>query len=379
MDIYSGFDKSGIYIHIPFCVKKCNYCDFNSYSGCFEKETAYFDALFSEIEIKGREFKDFSFDTVYIGGGTPTSVNSENIVRLMEKLRSNFDIKEDAEVTIECNPKTAEKEDFEKYINAGINRVSIGLQSCDDALLKKLGRIHTTSDFEKCLIDAKGAGFSNISLDLMFSLPDQSLKMWEETLKKAVKYDVSHISCYALKIEEGTPFYNMNLNLPDDDMSADMYDKAVEILEKHGFLRYEISNFAKPEKESRHNIKYWSHIPYIGLGAGAYSSINSERYSNERKIDDYIENVKSKEFKKLDYIKLTKEEEMSEYMFMGLRKTSGIDKEDFYLRFGISVYDVFFSPIEKYKKQGVLIEKESRIYINEKMLYISNGILCDFV
>jgi len=372
-------EKCGIYVHIPFCIKKCNYCDFNSYASCFEKEQLYFDALIKEIKIKGEEFKNCNFDTVYIGGGTPTSVKSDNIVRLMKEVKNNFSIDKDSEITIECNPGTAKKEDFEKYISSGINRLSVGLQTTDESLLKKLGRIHTLSEFENCLALAKKSGFKNISADLMFGLPDQSLNLWEETLLKVMQYDLSHISCYALKVEEGTPFYNQNLNLPDEDLSADMYEKGCEILEKNGFLRYEISNFAKKGKESRHNLKYWSQIPYLGLGAGAYSFVNCERFSNTLKIDDYILAVGNGNIEKEDYISLSEPDMMSEFIFMGLRKISGISKSDFSERFGKSIFDVFDKPLKKYLNNGVLIENGDRIYIYEKMLYISNTILCDFV
>ncbi len=369
-------DKTmGIYVHIPFCMKKCNYCDFNSYENCFSKEQAYFDALFSEIRKKGKEFAGVPCDTVYIGGGTPTAVNSLNIEKLMKELEKNFNISRDAEITIECNPKTAGKEDFERYIKSGINRISIGLQSTHNNLLKILGRIHKKEDFLVCLKNAKDAGFENISADLMFALPDQSLKMWEETLFEVKELGLSHISCYGLKIEEGTPFYNQKLNLPDEDLNGDMYDLAVKILEDKGFLRYEISNFAKMGKESRHNLKYWSLMPYIGLGAGAYSSIDYERYSNPRNIDEYISGAGKKE----DYIKLSEEEKRAEFMFMGLRKTEGISITEFKGLFGADIFDVYKKPLEKYIKNGVLKLKNDRLYINENMLYIQNGILCDFV
>ena len=371
--------SAGIYVHIPFCVKKCNYCDFNSYAGCFDRQEAYFDALFSEILKKSGELKDFVFDTVYIGGGTPTSVNSDYIEELMAVLRENYDISENAEITIECNPKTAGRQDFEKYKNAGINRLSIGLQSTDDRLLKMLGRIHSLSDFEKCLSDARSQGFENISADLMYALPTQSLSDWEKTLEKVIGYGLSHISCYALKIEEGTPFYDMNLTLPDDDLCADMYDTAMRMLEGAGFGRYEISNFARDKKESRHNLKYWSFEPYIGFGAGAYSSLELERYSNSFLIDDYILNAKKGYFEKCDVINLSKREAMSEFIFMGLRKTEGILKSDFQNLFGECIEDVFKKPLGKYLALGVLTEKNGRIYINENMLYISNSVLCDFV
>lgn len=365
----------GIYVHIPFCMKKCNYCDFNSYENCFSKEQAYFDALFSEIREKGKALNGAFCDTVYIGGGTPTAVNSENIAKLMVELLENFNISKDAEITIECNPKTAGEKDFERYIKSGINRISIGLQSTHNDLLKTLGRIHKKEDFLVCLKNVKDAGVENISADLMFALPDQNLKMWEETLLEVAELGLSHISCYGLKIEEGTPFYNQKLNIPDEDLNGDMYDLAVKILEDAGFLRYEISNFAKCGKESRHNLKYWSLMPYIGLGAGAYSSIDCERYRNPRSLDEYISDSGKKE----DYIKLSEEEKRAEFMFMGLRKTEGISTEEFKELFGADIFDVYKKPLEKYIKNGALKLENDRLYISENMLYISNGILCDFV
>ena len=367
--------KLGLYIHIPFCVKKCNYCDFNSYGCSYSYEQPYFAALFEEIKKKAKSFSDYVCDTVYLGGGTPTSVKTENITALMGVLKENFNIAKDAEITIECNPKTAEKKDFEEYLGAGINRLSIGLQSTHDRILKTLGRIHSLADFEECLSDAKKAGFKNISADLMFALPDQSIADFEETLEKVISYDLSHISCYGLKIEEGTPFYNMDLNLPDEEEEAKMYETALAVLEKNGYYRYEISNFSKKGFESKHNLKYWSLDAYLGLGAGAYSSIEGERYSNPRSLSEYMENSGRKE----DLISLSKEDLMAEFMFMGLRKTEGISAEEFFERFGTDIYTHFSKPLEKFIKQGVIKEKNGRIYINEKMLYISNSILCEFV
>lgn len=370
-------DNAGIYVHIPFCIKKCNYCDFNSYAGCFEKQDKYFDALFSEIKSRKSELGDLSFDTGYIGGGTPTAVSSDYIVKLMGVLQREYKISENAEITIECNPKTAGRAEFEKYLKAGINRISIGLQSTDNNMLKRLGRIHTAEDFEACLEDARAAGFENISADLMLALPEQSLADWVKTLEKTVEYRLSHISCYALKIEEGTPFYNMKLTLPDDDLNADMYEAAREILQGAGYKRYEISNFAHEGKESRHNLKYWSYAPYAGFGAGAYSSIKNERYANAFSIDEYIKN--GGRTTRNDYIRLSEAEEMSEYIFMGLRKTDGIDKNAFYNLFGRTVESVFKAPLEKHLKSGAIKQKDNRLYIDENLLYISNSILCDFV
>lgn len=369
----------GLYVHIPFCRKKCNYCDFNSYSGCYDMQKDYFSALFSEIEEKEKLCENFVCDTIYIGGGTPTSVDTEYITELLKMLKKHFNISKDAEITIECNPKTAEISDFEEYLNCGINRLSIGRQTSNNKILKTLGRIHTDEDFEKCLFDAKKAGFENISADLMFALPNQTEKIWTETLLKSVNCGLSHISCYGLKIEEGTPFYNMNLDLPNDDKNADMYEKAVKILENAGYMQYEISNFAKKDKKSKHNLKYWSHMPYLGLGAGACSSFLNERYANTSNLLKYINEAKTKNFLKNDFISLSKNDQMSEYMFMGLRKTEGINLLDFKKRFGCACEEVFSAQIDKYLKMNALIKEDENLYINKKLLYISNSILCDFV
>lgn len=369
----------GLYVHIPFCIKKCNYCDFNSYSGCYNMQQPYFDALFCEIKNKAAFYGDFLCDSIYIGGGTPTSVETKHIVGLVKELKKYFNISKDAEVTVECNPKTAGIFDFEEYLKCGINRLSIGRQSAEDDLLEILGRIHTNGDFEVCLAEAKAAGFKNISADLMFALPGQSLEVWENTLLSSADCGLSHLSCYGLKIEEGTPFYDMKLELPDEDLCADMYERCVEILEKNGYMRYEISNFAKAGAESVHNLKYWSHKPYIGLGAGAYSSFLSERYSNSKNIFDYITQAKDGRFLKNDYVSLSKKEQMSEFMFMGLRKTEGINLEDFKLRFGEEAKEVFGAPLAKHLKTGAMEEINGNLRINKKLLYISNLILCDFV
>ena len=370
--------NTGIYIHIPFCKSKCNYCDFNSYARMNEYIAPYFSALNGEIGINSDKIKT-GVDTVYIGGGTPTSVNTEYICRVMEKVFSSYNISDHAEITAECNPGTIGYEGLKALRDSGINRLSIGLQSTDDKLLKALGRIHTFDDFKRCFGDARRAGFDNISLDLMYGLPKQSLEIWKNTLEKAVEFDCEHISAYSLNVEEGTPFAKMQLHLPDDDTVADMYEECVDFLGKSGYKRYEISNFAKLGRESRHNLKYWRCEDFIGFGAGAYSCIGNERFSNCCSIGDYIKGIEENGIAIQDRIPLTKEDKMSEFVFLGLRCTEGISTEEFKNRFGCGIFDVYGEQIEKYIKMGFLIYNEERIYFADTVFFVSNSILADFV
>lgn len=370
--------NTGIYIHIPFCKSKCNYCDFNSYAGKNEYIAPYFSALNREIGVNSDKIKG-GIDTVYIGGGTPTCVDAEYICDMMKKVFSSYNILTDAEITIECNPGTIGSEGLKKLRDSGINRLSIGLQSTDDEVLRRLGRIHTFDDFKRCFDAARKVGFENISLDLMYGLPKQSMEMWRETLGHAVEFGCEHISCYSLKVEEGTPFAKMQLDIPDDDTVADMYEECVDFLGKNGYARYEISNFSKLGRESRHNLKYWRCEDFIGFGAGAYSCIGNERFSNCCSIGDYIKSIEEKDSAVDTLISLTKEDKMSEFVFLGLRCVEGINTEEFEKRFGCSIFDVYDEQIEKYIKMGFLICNKERIYFADKAFFVSNSILAEFV
>lgn len=368
----------GIYIHIPFCRAKCHYCDFNSYAGLWNRQDDYLDALKREIQ----SFSETVFceaNTVYLGGGTPTALPPITLVQLLDTVRARFSLADDCEVTVECNPATIDEAGLRMLREAGVNRLSIGMQASQDTILRKLGRIHTFKQFDKCFRAARRAGFLNLSLDLMFGLPDQTMEMWRETLEKALIFEPSHISCYSLKVEEGTPFASMDLNLPDDDENRDMYDLCVERLEEAGYLRYEISNFAHPGGESRHNCKYWRCQDYAAFGAGAYSYMNGVRRVNMRSVDDYIQAIKSKENAVEEEEKLTLQEQMSEFFFLGLRMEQGVDLQQFYVRFGVEAGEVFGSVIEKNLRRHSLIQTGSRLYIPPELLYVSNSVLVDFV
>ncbi len=371
--------SSGLYIHIPFCKSKCLYCDFNSFAGQDECMAPYFCALEREIEVWSKKLSGKKFDTIYFGGGTPSYAGSSFLCGMIASLKKNFDIEENAEVTIECNPGTIGFEGFLSLKKGGANRLSIGLQSTDNRMLRKLGRIHTAEDFEACFDEARHAGFDNISLDLMYGLPDMTMEDWERTLEKALSFDAEHISVYALKVEDGTPFSKMRLALPNDDLTADMYEKAVSVFREAGYKRYEISNFAKSGFESRHNQKYWRLDDFLGLGAGAYSCIDGVRFSNEADISAYIGKVSLGGVAICEETPIPLTEQMSEFVFLGLRCEDGISFAEFEKRFGRTIMDVFGEPIKKYVDYGFLILEGDNLRFSDKGFFVSNQILADFV
>ncbi len=364
----------GLYIHIPFCKAKCKYCDFNSFCNMENLFEDYFECLKSEItRIKAEEVV---FDTVYIGGGTPTAVPNHYLTDLIKSVNNRT---KDAEITVECNPGTVSEKDLENLKKSGATRLSIGLQSTDDNELKTLGRIHNLKDFEDCYRNARDTGFDNISIDIMFGLPDQTKENFLKNLKKAVSYGSEHISVYALKIEEGTPFSKMKLNLPTDDESADMYELCVKFLQENGYYRYEISNFCRDNKISKHNIKYWQTKEYIGIGAGAHSCYKGRRFSMTKDVSSYIKKILSGESAEENIEHLTHFDKMSEFVFLGFRMFKGISEKEFRERFGKDIFDVFGRELEKYITLEVMEKKSGRIFIKPEFLYVSNNILSDFV
>lgn len=374
----------GIYVHIPFCKQKCKYCDFNSYPGIADMSSSYADALMHEIRSCNQAGREA--DTIYIGGGTPTFIDDKYIAEIMNAIDSYYNISSDAEITIECNPGTADFEKLARLKECGINRLSIGCQSADDKILKYLGRVHTYAEFVECFKNARRAGFNNISADLMFGLPFQSMDIWLDTLQKVTALSPEHISAYSLKIEEGTPFYSMlennELIVPNDDQNRDMYDNAVQYLNNNGYKRYEISNFSKRGYESKHNLKYWQCQDYIGFGAGAYSCIDGKRFSNEYSIHSYISAVSktsSAEIKD-EAVYCSEADFMSEFMFLGLRLDSGVSKDEFKKRFGKDVYDVFTAPLSKHiDKTKTITDIGTHIKIKPEYTYVSNMIMSDFI
>ena len=373
--------KLGLYIHIPFCVKKCNYCDFLSAPANKQVQIAYMETLQKEIEEKAIEYKEWIVDTVFIGGGTPTSVPHETIVNTMETIKKEFALTKDCEITMECNPGTVTMEAMNAYAAAGINRISIGLQTADDGLLKTLGRIHTYEQFLDSYNYARNAGIQNINVDIMSGLPSQTIEQYTDTLKKVADLGVEHISAYSLIVEEGTPFYKLyeeeKLELPDEDIEREMYYQTGTMLKQYGFLRYEISNYAKNGFECKHNKRYWKRDNYLGIGLGAASFIENTRYKNTEWLDEYL--IENKYLEKNEIQNLSKEECMEEFMFLGLRMTKGISKTEFKETFGVLVEDVYGKVIEKLTSQGLIQTKDDFISLTDYGLDVSNSVWVEFL
>lgn len=364
----------GLYIHIPFCVKKCKYCDFVSFQNRDEFKDRYINCLIKEAA----EYKGENIDTVFIGGGTPTTLSCVQLEKLLSALRENFNIDKNAEFTCEMNPGTADKDKLRVLKRCGVNRLSMGVQSfCDDEL-KKIGRIHTAAQADGAIRDARECGFENISIDLMSALPSQTFESFKKTLLHAVEKNPEHISCYSLILEENTPLYAEyeagKLILPSEDDERDMYEFACNFLEKNGYAQYEISNFAKEGKCSRHNMKYWQCREYIGLGIAAHSYYKGVRYYNTSDLPVYL----SRNFHSDGKITLTLEDKIEEFMIMGLRMTAGISRTEFKRRFNISVDDVFREEIKKFVSGGFLCDDGENIRLSRKGISVSNSVMCEF-
>ena len=367
-----------IYIHIPFCVKKCDYCDFLSAPSGLEVQTAYIQSLLREIDAV-KEGKGRSVSSVFIGGGTPSVLDERFIGEILNKIKNKFPILDDAEITIEVNPGTADRRKFESYREYGINRLSIGLQSPDDRELEMLGRIHNYRQFLETYKTAREAGFDNINIDLMSAIPDQSYEGWISNLRTVAELKPEHISAYSLIIEEGTPFATRKLNLPDEDTEYNMYEATAQILREYGFEQYEISNYAKKGMECRHNIGYWIRQDYLGFGLGASSLYGKERFTNTRDMKIYLADSRNPEKIREKEPILTREDEMAEFMFLGLRMTDGISKADFEQRFGCVIESVYGGVLRKYKSMGLLLEGDGRIFLSRKGVHVSNAVMAEFL
>lgn len=363
----------GIYIHIPFCVKKCNYCDFASYPQRLSNQDEYITALINEFKMH----KGTKADTVYIGGGTPSVLSMENTKRLLEAVNLTFDLSAHTEFTVEVNPKTVDLPKAKLYKDMGVNRISIGSQSfCNDELIT-LGRIHTAEDIVATYELFREAGFNNISLDLMYALPGQTMESLGTSLKRLLNLNPEHISCYGLKIEEGTPFGNMlkngNLKEADEDTFADMYDYIRNTLSENGYLHYEISNFAKEGRESRHNLKYWQNEDYLGFGLCASSKIGNRRFTHSDDFDEYISSYKLSE----DYT-MDKDEAMDEFVILALRViNSGVDKEKFNITFKADFDRVYARAIKE--TEAMCINTPNAYKIKKDKALVSNSIMCRFM
>lgn len=391
--------KLEIYVHIPFCAKKCAYCDFLSFPGNMRMRREYTDKLLEEIRIQSSFVREYQVDTIFLGGGTPSVLDVTDITAIMGALKEHYDIAPDAEITIEVNPGTVKMEGLVAYREAGINRVSMGLQSADDTELRYLGRIHTYDEFLKSFQRVRMAGFTNVNVDLISAIPGQTPESWRNTLKKTAMLKPEHISAYSLIVEEGTPFYDrygghvemesyemsqeerrrlMALpDLPDEDIEREMYYMTRNCLAEQGYERYEISNYARPGFECRHNVGYWTGTGYLGLGLGASSYLEGCRFHNTSDFQSYVsahfdDEAEFCQALRQDMEQLSVKSKMEEFMFLGLRLTRGVSVEGFITRFGQSIRNVYGGVIDKLEREGLLEHKNGYYHLTERGLDLSN-------
>ena len=390
-----------LYIHIPFCAVKCKYCDFLSYDGeSYGTMLRYVDCLCQEIKLYAPIADEYIVRSIFIGGGTPSLLDESLIVNIMAFIKKTFTLEKNVEVTIEANSGTLRHQKLNGYKQAGINRISIGLQSADDSMLKRLGRLHNYDQFVASYKAARRAGFDNINIDVMSGLPGQSIHSYVDTLSKVIDYGPEHISAYSLSIEEGTPFANdpsILESLPPEMIERRMYEITKKLLSVNGYERYEISNYAKPGYECRHNMVYWTGGEYVGFGLGASSYFQGKRFSNLRDIFKYLNLMEdlSDRFVETDNLETLYNEttrilrenvtpiyidsRMEEFMFLGLRMMCGVSREDFAERFKKDIYEVYAPVLNKYIDEGYMATDGDRIYLTDMGIDVSNVILADFL
>ena len=371
-----------LYLHMPFCVRKCAYCDFLSFPSGAETQRMYAKRLMKDIDVMGKRYGEIPVETIFIGGGTPSVPDSALIVEIMEHVRHAFHVADGAEISMEANPGTVTREKLTDYRKAGINRLSFGLQSANDRELKLLGRIHTWAEFLESFTLARECGFANLNIDLMSALPGQTCESWKETLSRVTELDPEHISAYSLIIEEGTPFgerYGSEEGrklLPDEDSEREMYHETKRFLKDCGYERYEISNYAKPGRECRHNIGYWTGVPYLGLGLGASSYLDGCRFTVNPDMKQYLE---EKPGMFADIEKLTKKDMEEEFFYVGLRMTAGVSLSEFERRFGISAKEVYPGLMETFVKEKAARFEGDRFVLTDYGLDVSNYIMALFL
>ncbi|MCI8991280.1 MAG: oxygen-independent coproporphyrinogen III oxidase [Eubacterium sp.] len=379
-----------LYVHIPFCVRKCRYCDFLSFPASEERQSAYVDRLCEEIPEKASEeyLAGYKVSSVFLGGGTPSLLDAGSIMRILDTITENYEVCGDAEITIECNPGTLNREKLLCYRKNGINRISIGLQSADNEKLKLLGRIHTWEQFLHNYELVRECGFDNCNIDLMMALPGQSLKNYETNLHKVCSLHPEHISAYSLILEEGTPFYETYAKdqkkrergeacmlLPEEETEREMYWQTADILKRYGYAQYEISNYAKKGYECRQNVGYWKRTPYLGFGLGASSLFMETRFQNTSELEKYLNG----DFASYQVQKLTQKEQMEETMFLGLRLIEGVSRQEFAGKFGKKTEEVFGEAQERLKKERLLEEKGGRLCLTPKGIDLANYCMSFFL
>lgn len=410
-------DKNNLelYIHMPFCVKKCEYCDFLSFPADTNTQIKYVHALLNEIRFYGEKMSGFRVSTIYIGGGTPSWLEPELVTAVMEQIYKSFRVYEDAEISIECNPGTVTAAKLQAYRRAGINRLSIGLQSTNNTELKTLGRIHTYEQFLKTYELARNEGFTNINVDLMSGLPRQSAESFADTLQRVIRLKPEHVSAYSLIIEKGTPFYEKykfdmvrqeagmkTEELPTEDDTYKMLKLTQRVLAKAGYERYEISNYAKPGYACRHNVGYWTRENYLGLGLGAASLIDNVRYSNTRELYEYIEICRELTFLPPEVFApeegmdapergwfgsnlhteaavVNRKAQMEEFMFLGLRMTEGISRNEFEANFGMPIEAAYVQVLPDLQAQKLIEKREGRVYLTDRGMDVANYVMAQFL
>ncbi len=377
-----------LYIHIPFCVQKCFYCDFLSMPVDETVRRHYVRRLIEETEYKSQQYKGYEITSVFFGGGTPSILMETQIAEIMEALQQNFSIQKEAEITIECNPGTLARQKIITYKESGINRISMGLQSANNRELKMLGRIHTYEEFLHNYDLVRKGGIENVNVDLMSALPGQTVSDWERTLKEILKLRPEHISAYSLIIEEGTPFYQTYEEdeqrreegeepkyLPNEETEREMYRLTGALLEEKGYMQYEISNYAKKGRECQHNIGYWTRKNYLGLGLGSASLVENVRFSNTSDLQEYL----AGDFEEREREVLERREQMEEFMFLGLRMIKGVSRGDFKKAFGVEIEAVYGEVIKKMVSQGLLQQQAGRISLTEEGISVSNYVMSEFL
>ena len=373
-----------VYIHIPFCRHKCFYCDFNTYAAEGQPIDAYLEALIEEMRLTVKDLSDRQMNSIFVGGGTPPILNVRQMERLMDGIHSVFEFDPQlGEFTMEANPGTTEPDKLQVMKQGGVNRLSFGVQSFQDELLQSIGRIHDVQDVYDSLRYAKEAGIDNLSIDLMFGLPRQTLKMMEESLDKALALELPHYSIYSLKVEENTVFHALymkkQLPLPHEDEEYAMYHLIRKRMLEAGYEQYEISNFAKPGFAGRHNITYWKNKPYLGMGAGAHGYVRQQRHMNLKGVNAYIEQVKNGKLPRKEIHSVSKQEAMEDFMMVGMRLLDGVRRKDFFAQFGVSLEDVFGSVLERLLMKELIAPTEDGYKLTEQGLLFGNEVFSDFI
>ncbi|WP_391201995.1 radical SAM family heme chaperone HemW [Psychrobacillus sp. L4] len=373
----------GVYIHIPFCHQICNYCDFNKFFFHNQPVDEYIESLGREMELYTEQYKNKPIETIFIGGGTPTSLSEAQLERLFSLIHQYIPLKDVVEFTSEANPDELTYEKMKLMHTSGVNRLSMGVQTFDQELLKVLGRTHSNEHVYAVIENAKKIGFPSISMDLMYGLPNQTMEQWKHSLKEVFRLKIPHISAYSLIVEPKTIFYNLmskgKLSLPGEDLEADMYGYLLDEMQKQGYNQYEISNFSFKGKESRHNLLYWDNDEYIGLGAGAHGYVNNNRYSNHGPLKKYMQTLDLNEKPIMLQKEVTNVEKMEEEMFLGLRKNAGVSLERFKIRFGKPLQDIYGNQLDELVQKQLIVIEDNYVKLTRRGRFVGNEVFQYFL